>query len=248
MADPKSNDGYQIKSLAQAVKQAQKKKPVTNDDESDFGGSPKDGEKPAGLPEVNPKKFVIINPPMKTTDKDPPVLQMQEARQQSRIDYLIRLGLGNQDHLAYYRQAMSNPKRAIMNPNLRKYVAEVLDDILDMIFEDTQMYNRLRTLLQDDHKELKEDGNAILAKIRREHERSLHRKHPVRRSAKDYEQEKFYVTRRKSRLYPEDDDLKEEQPRPAQVGTDELMKRYADMTPGQSFALIKKALKGDKDD
>lgn len=35
---------------------------------------------------------------------------------------------------------------------------------------------------------------------------------------------------------------------PAGVGTDELTKRYADMTPGQSFELIKKALKGNRND
>jgi hypothetical protein len=125
------------------------------------------------------------------------------------VDYLIRLGLGDMDRLSYYRQALMDPKKANQTPYLRKYVAEILDLILNIIFEDPQMYNRVRTKLQDN---LPQGGvRAGIAKI------------------EDAEEIKG-------------DPLDS----PGGIGSDEVTKKYADMTPGQSFELIKKALKGMK--
>ncbi len=37
---------------------------------------------------------------------------------------------------------------AVKNPTLRPYVGEVLEQTMDLIFRDAQLYNRFRTLLQ----------------------------------------------------------------------------------------------------
>jgi hypothetical protein len=133
------------KDKARAVKNAQKpRQPVTNDDDSDAGGDPKNSKDGAQVQTVDPRKFVVINPPLKG---DPN--RVNEGRSQSQIDYLIRLGLGDNDRLNFYRQVMTDPKKANDVPYLRKYVAEVLDLTLDIIFKDPQMYNRVRTKLQD---------------------------------------------------------------------------------------------------
>jgi hypothetical protein len=65
-----------------------------------------------------------------------------------RIDLLIRLGLGHVKKINYYRQAIRDPESAVKNPTLRPYVGEVLEQTLDLIFKDAQLYNRFRTLLQ----------------------------------------------------------------------------------------------------
>lgn len=200
MADfDKKAGSYPIKTLSKAVKETQRKRPVTNADDADAGGDPKNGTKQDKVVQVvDPRQFVVINPPMQGEKN----AMMMEARSQSKVDYLIRLGLGDMDRLSYYRQALMDPKKANQVPYLRKYVAESFDLILDIIFEDAQMYNRVRTKLQAN---LPQGGvRAGVTKI---------------------------------------EDAVED---PRGVGTDALTKKYADMTPGQSFELIKKALKGNK--
>lgn len=67
---------------------------------------------------------------------------------QSRADYAIRLGLGDPDQLYYYRQCVMDPERAVQNPQLRPYVAEVTERALKLIFNDPQMWTRAQTLLR----------------------------------------------------------------------------------------------------
>lgn len=74
-----------------------------------------------------------------------------------RIDYLIRLGLGDVKKIFYYRQAINDPESAVKNPTLRKYVGEVLEQVLDLVFKDAQLYNRFRTLLQKQDRTRGED-------------------------------------------------------------------------------------------
>lgn len=245
MAD---QEGYEIKSLAKAVKMAQKRRPVTNDDDADSGEDPKTGSKEGqALPEVDPRKFVRVNPPLKTADGTTAVSESLNTQQ---IDNLIRLGLGDQDHLSYYRQALSNPEQAVQNPNLRKYVAEVLSELLNIVQGDQQMYNRLRNLLQNRHdgpqKKKIEDSlhiKAIRSGIRLDVLKEVY----ARGFEGGDEQAAFnrvnsFIAGGKARQM-DADLLPDPEKSPGGLGSDEATKRYADMTPGQSFNLIKKALK-----
>jgi hypothetical protein len=74
-----------------------------------------------------------------------------------RIDYLVRIGLGDVRKIFYYRQAIRDPEAAVRNPVLRPYVGEVLERALDLIFNDSQLFNRFRTLLQKQDRTRGED-------------------------------------------------------------------------------------------
>jgi hypothetical protein len=182
-----------IKAQAQAVKDSKKD-----------SNNKKKEEKKEQAPQkaIDPRQFVIINPNIDNG-------KLNESRSQTQIDYLIRLGLGDQDHLTWYRKVFANPKMANNNPYLRKYVSEVLEELLDILFSDAQMYNRLRTILQEKFKE----------------------------ADRENKERKKDITEYEIDPKPESSSF---------IGTDALIKKYADMTPGQSFELIKKALKGNK--
>jgi hypothetical protein len=64
------------------------------------------------------------------------------------VDYLIRCGLGDVKRIFYYRAAIRYPEVAVRNPTLRKDVGELLEQTLDLIFNDSQLFNRFRTLRQ----------------------------------------------------------------------------------------------------
>lgn len=238
MADEKAN--YPIKSLSKAVKDTQKKKVPNNYDDSDFGDDGPNSKKKI-IQKVDPKQFVVINPPIKAE-------KINESRSTTKIDYLIRNGLGNQDHLSYYRQAMSSPQKAINNPNLRKYVAEVLDELLNIVFNDTQTYNRVRTLLQNDRK----IEDALIVKAYKSGiELEILKEVFARGLSQGNDEHAFnrvnsFIAGGKARKL--DADLIDPLESPGGVGTDDVTKRYANMTPGQSFELIKKALKGKDND
>lgn len=221
-----------IKALSKAVKDSRKK--PTNNDDTDFDDDGPNSKKKETVQKVDPRQFVVINPPLET-DK------LTESRSPTKIDYLIRNGLGDQDHLTYYRQAMADPKKAIMNPNLRKYVAEVLDEVLDIVFNDAQMYNRVRTVLQKGRKVedaliVKAYKSGIDLEILKEvFQRGLTQGN----DETAFNRVNSFIAGGKARKL--DADLLDS---PGGVGSDEVTKKYADMTPGQSFGLIKKALRG----
>lgn len=246
MADFDKPAGYPVKALSSAVKNSQKKKPDKKDD-SDSTGSTDTKDKP--LPKVDPKKFVIINPPMKV-DGQTTGSQIIEGLSQSKIDYLIRLGLGDQDELTYYRKAMSDPKKAMMTPNLRPYVADLLAKLLHIVFSDTQIYTRVTTVLKSDlPMKAKERrlGESLIRKSAKSgfdidilievFRRGLKESGGDQESA--FNRVNSFIAGGKARKM--DSDL-------AGIGSDELTKRYADATPGQTFSLIKKALKGTNND
>jgi hypothetical protein len=136
------------KAKAKAIKDSKKKNdtaPPKDDRQAAKAPNPEE------LEQIDPRKFIIINPPAKDDIQLRNVTEHvnHHARSQTETDYFIRLGLGDQDHLNYYRQAIMDPARANMNPNLRKYVSEVAEQLLDIVWGDTQMKNRLRTILQD---------------------------------------------------------------------------------------------------
>lgn len=234
--------GYPVKALSKVVKEVQKKKPDVDVD-ADTGGQAK------AAPKVDPRKFVEINPKLSSEKR------MVESRSQTKIDYLIRLGLGDQDRLTFYRQVMADPGKANQTPYLRKYVAEVLDLLLDLIFNDTVMYNRLHTKLQhnlpsggvrkgitkiDDALTIKADKSGISLDILKEvYDRGLHADGGNQEKA--FSRVNSFIAGGLARKMDADLD-------PNGVGTDAVTKRYADMTPGQNFALIKKALKGNNHD
>lgn len=66
----------------------------------------------------------------------------------SKIDYLIRSGLGSdQSKITYYRKVIASPWDGVQNQVLRHYTAEVLENLLDIVFNDTTVWNRVKTLL-----------------------------------------------------------------------------------------------------
>ena len=84
---------------------------------------------------------------------------------------LIRLGLGDMKKIWYYRNAIKDPPTANKNPTLRPFVAEVLETLVDMIFRDQVLYNRVRALLtKSDHSrgenELPEDADDLFERKR----------------------------------------------------------------------------------
>ena len=69
-------------------------------------------------------------------------------RGMDKIDFLIRNGLGSDlSRMSYYRQIIQNPQQAIRNVVFQKYAAEVLNNLLNYVFKDPVLYNRLRQLL-----------------------------------------------------------------------------------------------------
>lgn len=139
------------KAKAKAIKDSKKKNDNSDSDRNRQDAKAQAAEAPPE--ELDPRKFIIINPPAKDDINVQNVTEHvnHHPRSQTETDYFIRLGLGDQDHLTYYRQAIMDPQKANMNPNLRSYVAEVTEQLLDIIWGDSQMKNRLRTILQHNY-------------------------------------------------------------------------------------------------
>lgn len=76
---------------------------------------------------------------------------VSEEYNQNKLDRLIRLGLGDQQHLSYYRAAMNDPEGTVNSILYRPYVAKALDNLLDLIFDDPVTYNRIQMALQQKH-------------------------------------------------------------------------------------------------
>jgi hypothetical protein len=229
-----------FRSLAEAVKKTQKKQKPDPKKEGDAEEAEIDAEIEGEKEEKrqvsqDPKKFVIINPPLAGDEN-----RMNEARSQTQVDYLIRLGLGDQDRLNFYRQAIMDPKKANQVPYLRQYVAEVLDLTMDIIFKDPQMYNRVRTKLQADIPQggvragMKKIEDALLAKAERSGIKFDTLMEVYNRGVDDggdsqtgFNRVNSFIAGGKARKM--DADLFEEQPKP-------------------NFKIIKKALKGGSND
>lgn len=106
-------------------------------------------------------------------------LPIQEGRSSQKIDYLLRIGLAhNTSKLNMYRRVLSDPSSAVNNQITRPYVAEVLDSVLDLIFNDATLWNRVKTiLLKSNNKRLttlrediSEEGLRALVQKSMEHE------------------------------------------------------------------------------
>ncbi len=81
-------------------------------------------------------------------DLDPQHPRIEESREVPRIDLLIRAGLGEADQIVYYRRAMQDPHSVVTNPVYREMVAEVLDELLEIVFDDQVLFNRVRQNLE----------------------------------------------------------------------------------------------------
>jgi hypothetical protein len=72
------------------------------------------------------------------------------------------MGLGDIEHLTWYRNALQDPSICINSAQYRPVVADVLDQLLDLIFADAVLYNRLRMqLLQNREREQSEDTDEL---------------------------------------------------------------------------------------
>jgi hypothetical protein len=79
------------------------------------------------------------------------------ARPTQKCDFLVKTGLGDIKHLTWYRNALRNPSICVNSAQYRPVVADVLDRLLDLIFADPVLYNRLRMqLLQNREREQSE--------------------------------------------------------------------------------------------
>jgi hypothetical protein len=73
----------------------------------------------------------------------------------SRIDTLIQDGLGHDlRRLPYYRIVMTDPHAGFYNTIYREYAVEIMNNLLNYVLNDSQMFNRLRQLLQAEHPSL----------------------------------------------------------------------------------------------
>jgi hypothetical protein len=70
-------------------------------------------------------------------------------RPTARCDYLCKIGLAGDDieHLTWYRKVLKDPSICINNSTMRPVISNVLNHILDLVFRDAVLYNRLRLLL-----------------------------------------------------------------------------------------------------
>lgn len=80
-----------------------------------------------------------------------------------RLDELIRYGLGDQSHLAFYRQALSDPRSSVNNVQYRKYVGESLARLLELILSDQALFVRVRTLLQTRGRSMTNEELSLMA-------------------------------------------------------------------------------------
>jgi hypothetical protein len=70
-------------------------------------------------------------------------------RPTAKCDYLCKIGLAADDleHLTWYRNVLKDPSICINNATMRPVISNVLNHILDLVFSDSVLYNRLRLLL-----------------------------------------------------------------------------------------------------
>jgi hypothetical protein len=106
-----------------------------------------------------PDAEILLNPVLPTRFED--VVDESHKRPKrptQRCDFLVKMGLGDIEHLTWYRNALQDPSICINSAQYRPVVAEVLDQLLDLILADPVLYNRLRMqLLQNREREQSEE-------------------------------------------------------------------------------------------
>lgn len=112
-----------------AKQQSQVKKPKTVGDTA----------KPVHSVRKIKNQFIDFDPTTETS--------MYRESVDERLDYLIRIGLGDPAKLAYYRTALSDPRAAVLSALYRDMAAHALSRLIELVLSDPILYNRLRTLL-----------------------------------------------------------------------------------------------------
>jgi hypothetical protein len=69
------------------------------------------------------------------------------ARPTAKLDYLVKIGLGDKRYITFYRNALKDPSICVNNATYRPVVARLLNELLDIIMGDPVLYNRLRMQL-----------------------------------------------------------------------------------------------------
>jgi hypothetical protein len=110
-----------------------------------------------------PDAEILIDPIVATRFEDVVAeSHKRPKRPTQRCDFLVKMGLGDIEHLTWYRNALQDPFICVNSAQYRPVVAEVLDQLLDLIFADPVLYNRLRMqLLQNREREQSEDTDEL---------------------------------------------------------------------------------------
>lgn len=87
----------------------------------------------------------------------------------SKIEKLIRIGLGDKNQLNKVRMALSDTKAAANTVVLRKYIVDTLDKLMKLVIDDAVIYQRIVATLQK-KRNLKE--SAVSVALRRKSEKS----------------------------------------------------------------------------
>jgi len=98
-------------------------------------------------PEASPLSHAVpmTSPEVdKEDDKDP---SDSDSRLTPKLDVLLRLGLVKSKDIGRYRQALRGGDKALMNPNLRKNLADIMDKLIGLATKDPAIYSRLRSVL-----------------------------------------------------------------------------------------------------
>ena len=94
-----------------------------------------------------------------------------ELNEDSRLDSALRMGLAKDPaKLSYYRKAASDPRKAVKDPVLRPYVAEMAESLIRMAVTDPILWTRLRSILTKHqfHEEVEqEETRSTLSTIQR---------------------------------------------------------------------------------
>ena len=110
-------------------------------------------------PEASPLSHAVpMTPPEvdKEDDKDP---SDSDSRLTPKLDVLLRLGLVKSKDIAKYRQALRGGNKALMNPNLRKNLADIMDKLIGLATKDPAIYSRLRSVLPKSIRTNEDNGN-----------------------------------------------------------------------------------------
>lgn len=91
------------------------------------------------------------NPFIDTEPQIPDGSGIREDFSDTKLDVLIRYGLGEPDKFVWTKKALSDPASAYPQPALREIVSRSLKQLVEMILHDQQLYTRVRTLLQHGH-------------------------------------------------------------------------------------------------
>jgi hypothetical protein len=107
--------------------------------------------------DTEPTLNTLENGVIKTEGVDPLAHLLKTQMTKSECDYLINHGLGDKNHITFYRLVMLDPMKGVQTPQYRAYAGEILDKLLRITRGDNFMWNRLKTLLLQNYHGMVED-------------------------------------------------------------------------------------------